>query len=889
VKPHRIIGVVACLLGVFALSGIVLAQGGGQPGAAPKVQAELDRARVAVGDWALLTITLDGVDADSTPVAPTVPGLHIQYLDVARSSQTFLSIVNGRQSSRTMVTVQYRYRVEPMRSGRFDIPPFPVVVGGQTVMTPELTVIAAEPGPNPDYLVEVEVQPQEAFVGEPVLLRTTWFVSTRVSDFTFSLPGLERLKVSDAPDPRPPGTHPQDPDFQQFRFLGGMVYGIQAEVEYKGRRFTAVTLDRIVTASEPGSYTLGPMRVAFDAADTRSGSSIGVFPGRAKRIVIASNPVTLTVKPLPEEGRPPGFDGLVGEYTLSAVAAPTAVRAGDPIELSWRVTGTVTADTVPPMVLTSQRELADRFRVPVEPVVPRVQGKDAVFGATIRARQGVTRIPALTLSVFDTKSKQYKVLKSQPIDLDVAPGGIVSSDEPAVTAADEPERAAAIEPIDRSPHAVDVDGLLGDRWALVAAVAPVCGVMLGVAGVLASRRWSREPSVRARAAARRAVRDLRRIEPARADAADRAAAALRRFESRLRRLDAERAVLAEVERHIDRLDRGRFGGRHLSLERAEVEQMTAAVRAAAGKVGVDEPAAPRVATGVSSGAAPGGAVRAGVWGLVAVGALSLLAGAPARAAEGPTALDNLRSAEAMAVSDPGQAKALAATAIDELLAEAQGPAGRTAALHKALARAYVVTGDTGRRDLALRRAARLSPWLSMSVEEPERPGTAPAAPVVSAPTASTAAIPLAWAGYVRVVSAPVRLGVLAAAWTGLWLLIGARLVMERPVHWMASAIGLAAAVTVLAAAGVGLDMAQTWAQRDEVMIVKAVTPRTGPDDVVFAPAGSVLAPGTLVRAVEDGPGEPGWMRVRPWTSGGKGDGAGEAVWIPAGTAERVVR
>ena len=55
--------------------------------------------------------------------------------------------------------------------------------------------------------------------------------------------------------------------------------------------------------------------------------------------MVSSQPLKLTVLPLPEEGKPSGFYGLVGQYTISASATPTKVNVGDPITLTVKVGG----------------------------------------------------------------------------------------------------------------------------------------------------------------------------------------------------------------------------------------------------------------------------------------------------------------------------------------------------------------------------------------------------------------------------------------------------------------------------------------------------------------------------------------------------------------------
>ena len=47
----------------------------------------------------------------------------------------------------------------------------------------------------------------------------------------------------------------------------------------------------------------------------------------------------ITVKPLPSAGRPAGFNGAVGRYTMQAKASPLEVTVGDPVTVNIQLSG----------------------------------------------------------------------------------------------------------------------------------------------------------------------------------------------------------------------------------------------------------------------------------------------------------------------------------------------------------------------------------------------------------------------------------------------------------------------------------------------------------------------------------------------------------------------
>src|SRR5690606_34729625 len=107
---------------------------------------------------------------------------------------------------------------------------------------------------------------------------------------------------------------------------------------------------KAIVAREPGRVDLEPTVVSFRAiraSAQRPRSLFDDFFGDSffgskrgyEHLAIPSNPLSLEVLPLPEQGRPAEFTGLIGEFRFEAQAAPTEVSVGDPITLTIRVSG----------------------------------------------------------------------------------------------------------------------------------------------------------------------------------------------------------------------------------------------------------------------------------------------------------------------------------------------------------------------------------------------------------------------------------------------------------------------------------------------------------------------------------------------------------------------
>jgi len=136
------------------------------------------------------------------------------------------------------------------------------------------------------------------------------------------------------------------------------------------------------------------------------------------RKTLRTAPVTLTIQPLPEMGKPPQFTGAVGEYQISAQTDRGKVEAGSALTLSIRISGrgnmqTVTAPKMPPLsgVLVNGPNRG-------EGTTP----ESHVYAyALLPARVGTLRIPAIEYVYFNPRRGTYETTQTTPIPITVLP------------------------------------------------------------------------------------------------------------------------------------------------------------------------------------------------------------------------------------------------------------------------------------------------------------------------------------------------------------------------------------------------------------------------------------------------------------------------------------
>jgi hypothetical protein len=181
-------------------------------------------------------------------------------------------------------------------------------------------------------------------------------------------------------------------------------------------------------------------RIAIPASSVSAAVAVGrvrsrdpfnsFFGGQTqyKRFIVNSKPLDLEVLPVPDEGKPAEFYGLIGQYTISASATPAKVNVGDPITLTIKIGGGKYLKPVRWPDLERVPELAKNFKIPSQKASPTVEGGYKIFTQTIRANNDkVTRIPPIPLASFDVAQGKYVTAQTEPIKLDVAPTKVLTS------------------------------------------------------------------------------------------------------------------------------------------------------------------------------------------------------------------------------------------------------------------------------------------------------------------------------------------------------------------------------------------------------------------------------------------------------------------------------
>lgn len=184
----------------------------------------------------------------------------------------------------------------------------------------------------------------------------------------------------------------------------------QQELLREGERVTAYRFDATLTPSRSGRLVVGPAVLELDLLAPAGGSGGFFGETEAKRVQLVSDPLPLLVVPVPAAGRPAGFAGAVGNFTLSVSALPTRPALGDPVTVRTVIAGRSAEQfTCPALSPDGFRGFPPRRL----PAADRLVCEQVLVPENDRA----TEIPAVEIAFFDPDRERFCSERSRPIPL----------------------------------------------------------------------------------------------------------------------------------------------------------------------------------------------------------------------------------------------------------------------------------------------------------------------------------------------------------------------------------------------------------------------------------------------------------------------------------------
>jgi hypothetical protein len=220
----------------------------------------------------------------------------------------------------------------------------------------------------------------------------------------------------------------QAPKYQDFWSQYIDMKQLRAEKgKYNGKDYSVVALRKVILYPlEAGSKRIEPFKIDVDAeVPTGRSDWFGRMEMTTVEKALSTGMQTITVKPLPEKGKPASFTGAVGAFDFKVIPSKTKLKAGESLDLEVSVSGkgNLKLFTLPKPVVPSSLEMYDpahqeNVQTPVTGMIGKVSDRYTI----IPQFKGKYTIKPITFSYYDVKTSSYKTIASQEIIIDVLEG-----------------------------------------------------------------------------------------------------------------------------------------------------------------------------------------------------------------------------------------------------------------------------------------------------------------------------------------------------------------------------------------------------------------------------------------------------------------------------------
>ncbi len=380
---------------------------------------------VAVGDQFRLSYTVNTQNVRDFRV-PSIKNFEV-LMGPSRSYST--QIINGVKSE----TLTFTYILMASKEGTFTIPGASITAGGNQMISNSVTVKVlpadqqtssgttqsnrsgrASSGSSiskDDLIITATASKLNVYEQEAFLL--TYKIYTLVD-----LRGFENVKLPDFK-----GFHSQEVELPNDRR-----WSLE---HYKGRNYqTTIYRQFVLFPQQSGKLTIEPAR--FDASIAKAVQVNDPFEAflnggsnyvEVKKTLMTPQ-ITINAKPLPA-GKPEGFSGGVGDFSISSSINETKVKTNDAVTLKVVISGTGNLK----LLSTPEVKFPDDFEV-YDPKVENnfrltnagLSGSQVIEYLAIPRNAGTFKIPPIKFSYFDIQSHSYKVLTTDEYTLQVEKG-----------------------------------------------------------------------------------------------------------------------------------------------------------------------------------------------------------------------------------------------------------------------------------------------------------------------------------------------------------------------------------------------------------------------------------------------------------------------------------
>jgi len=331
------------------------------------------------------------------------------------------SYVNGEQNfSKT-----FSYFLKPLKKGKLIIYQATVTIDGQEYksLPVEVNVTNSVKGANSnsdneyfdDDNIELiaSVSKSSPYINEPITI-------------VYKLYYKSPINVSNA-------NESEAPKYKDFFTQNIKIPQLKVNREtYKGQIYNVVDWRKVVLYPQrDGNLEISPLslNLVLDFPTNKRDFFGNIIRDQASKIITTGSKI-ITVRKLPDNGKPKNFSGAVGQFEFDIILNKNSLKASESFQAKVKVTGqgNLKLFDLPNLMVPASMELYEPERK--ENVKTNLSGMSGTIEniyTIVPKYQGKFPIQELEFSYFDPLEKTYKTVKSQKLNIDVFEGPTLSS------------------------------------------------------------------------------------------------------------------------------------------------------------------------------------------------------------------------------------------------------------------------------------------------------------------------------------------------------------------------------------------------------------------------------------------------------------------------------
>ena len=350
------------------------------------------------------------------------------------SSESSFQMVNGHTSSSSSIT--YTYTLYAAKSGVYNIPAAHARVGGKQISSrpAKVTVVGSAQGrgnnspkmheddnypphmkvagsaiSGRDLFIKVSANKRKVYEQEPILLTYKVYTLVDLTQLEGKMPELTGFHTQEIPLPQQKSFHIERVNGKPYRTVTWSQYVMYPQMTGK-MEIPSISFKGIVVQQ---NRSVDPFEAFFNG---------GSGYVEVKRNIVAPS-IKIDVLPLPH--KPANFSGGVGKFNISAQLNKNELKAGDPLSLRIVVGGIGNLKLIKQPVVNFPKDW-DKYDPKVTDKTKLtsngLEGNMIYDILAVPRNQGHYTIPPVELTYYDTSLNQYKTIKTQSFEIEVAKG-----------------------------------------------------------------------------------------------------------------------------------------------------------------------------------------------------------------------------------------------------------------------------------------------------------------------------------------------------------------------------------------------------------------------------------------------------------------------------------